>query len=47
MYDLVWIYFGEADIIESGLSIDNCEYLVNYLYQFAVQGSALACEVSL
>ena len=47
MYDLVWIYFGEAEIMETGLTLAHCEYLVNYLYQFTGQGSALVCEVSL
>ena len=47
MYDLVWIYYGAAEIIESGLSFDQCSYLVEYLYQFAGDGTTLACEVVL
>jgi hypothetical protein len=47
MYDLVWIFLGEASVLETGLSLDHCAYLVEFMSQFAGQGSTLVCAVAL
>jgi len=49
MYDLIFEYMGQRSVIETGLAIDYCNALVNFLYQDIVTepGMRLTCEAPL
>ena len=47
MYDLVLTYVGEAAIIETGMTLDFCKAVVDYLYSTGIPKDEvwLTCEV--
>ena len=47
MYDLIWIYLGEASVIDSGLSFEKCTFIAEYLYNLADEMVLFTCEVKL
>ena len=55
MYDLIMVLFGEAYVLETGQTLEACQYLADYMYVMAVaEGSppnaayaAFTCEAAL
>jgi len=46
MYDLILDYMGEYDVMDTGLTLEYCNALVNYLYQNVITDPVvrLTCE---
>lgn len=49
MYDLILEYMGQRSVMDTGLALDYCNALVNYLYQNVVTDPTvrLTCEAPL
>ena len=49
MYDLILTYMGERAVMDTGLNLDYCNAMINYLYENIVTDPTvrLTCEAPL